>query len=126
METTLLKIRELVDANTIVGQPITTADGTVLVPVSEVSVGFGCGGSDFQTRSGPGNNFGGGGGAGVKIYPVAFLAIRDGNVRVINLGAPPANTVDRIVDAAPEVIDKVSALINKNKTDKEYSSFEEE
>ena len=120
METTLIKIRELVDANTIVGHPITTDDGTVLVPVSEVSVGFGCGGSDFQTKGGPGDNFGGAGGAGVKIYPVAFLVVRDGNVRVVNLGAPPASTIDRIVDAAPEVIDKVSGLINKNKKDKEY------
>lgn len=76
MNSTMEKVREMVDANNIVGAPITTPDGVTLIPISRVSFGFGSGGGDYGK---PGqNNFGGGGGAGVKIDPVAFLVIKDG------------------------------------------------
>ena len=111
------KIREMVDVNTIVGQPIVTADGITLIPVSKVSFGFASGGSDFQTKhqqpASP-NSFGGGSGAGVNISPVAFLVVKDGTIKLLNV-APPANTtVDRLVELVPEVIDKVSDLLNKD------------
>ena len=116
METTMEKIREMVDVNTIVGQPITTVDGTTLIPVSKVSFGFASGGSDFQSKSPNAKdpNFGGGSGAGVNIVPVAFLAVYNGNVKVINITPPAASTVDRIIETAPEVIDKVKDLFKKD------------
>ena len=122
METTMQKIREMVDVNTIVGKPIETADGITLIPVSKVSFGFAGGGSDFQTKHhepGSRDPFGGGSGAGVSLTPVAFLVIRDGNVRVLNIAPPVSNTVDRIIDMTPDVIDKVSAMIDKAKNKSE-------
>ena len=77
MRSTMDKIREMVDTNTIVGQPITTADGVTLIPISRVSIGFGGGGADYGKVQ-P-KDFGGGSGAGVKIEPVAFLVIKDGH-----------------------------------------------
>lgn len=113
MDTTMSKIRELVDVNTIVGQPITTVDGITLIPVSKVSFGFASGGSDFQTKQAAKDSFGGGGGAGVNISPMAFLVVKDGHVRVLNVNPPAATTVDRIIDIAPDIVDKVSELFKK-------------
>ncbi len=87
METTMAKIKEMVDVNTIVGTPITTPDGITLIPVSRVSFGFGSGGSDFPVKDKSG--FAGANGAGVKIEPIGFLTIKDGTVRMINI-TPPA------------------------------------
>ena len=78
METTMTKIREMVDSNSVIGEPITTPDGVTLIPVSRVSLGFGSGGGTYGQTS---ERFGGGGGAGVKIDPVAFLVIKDGQTR---------------------------------------------
>ena len=77
METTIQKIREMLDVNTVVGNPITTPDGVTIIPVSKVSVGFGGGGSDFANKAGE-NPFGGGVGGGVKVSPVCFLVVKDG------------------------------------------------
>jgi len=114
-EVTLTKIKEMVDVNTIVGQPITTPDGTTLIPVSKVTFGFGSGGSDMPLKEGSG--FGGGNGAGVKIDPVGFLTISDGVVKMLNITAPASTTVDRLVELVPEIIDKVEQLIEKHKKD---------
>ena len=116
METTMQKIREMVDVNTVIGQPIGPVDGITLIPVSKVSFGFASGGSDFQSKQQNSNaNFGGGSGAGVKITPVAFVIVKDGAVRIMNVDPPAATTVDRIVEMAPDIIDKVSDLIKKEK-----------
>ena len=80
MRATMDKIHEMVDANTIVGQPITTPDGVTLIPISKVSFGFGSGGGDYGKTSAK-EGFGGGSAAGVKIDPVAFLVIKDGTTR---------------------------------------------
>ena len=116
METTMSKIREMVDVNTIIGQPVTTVDGITLIPVSKVSFGFASGGTDIPTKNaGGGKPFGGGSGAGVNITPVAFLIISDGNVRMLNV-LPPANTtLDRAIETAPIVMDKITGLIKKDK-----------
>lgn len=115
MSTTIEKIHELVDVNTIIGQPITTPDGITLIPVSKVSFGFASGGSDFQGKNANmANPFGGGSGAGVKISPIAFLVIKDGNTKVIGLEQPANGTVDKLLDMAPEIIDKISALTKNN------------
>ena len=111
MRSTMDKVREMVDTNTIVGQPIQTADGVTLIPISRVSFGFGGGGGDYgkvQPKS-----FGGGAGAGVKIDPVAFLVIKDGVTRVLPVAAPPVTTVDRIVEMAPDLMDKVEKYFDK-------------
>ena len=115
MEASMAKIREMVDSNTIVGEPITTPDGVTLIPISRVSFGFGSGGGDYGK---PGqNNFGGGGGAGVKIDPVAFLVIKDGTTRVMPVAVPPVSTVDRIVDMAPDIVDKIGKFFDKKDGD---------
>ena len=114
MRATMDKIHEMVDANTIVGQPITTPDGVTLIPISKVSFGFGSGGGDYGKTSAK-EGFGGGSAAGVKIDPVAFLVIKDGTTRMLPVAAAPMNTVDRIVDMAPEIVEKVEKIIDKKK-----------
>ena len=117
METTMQKIKEMVDVNTIVGSPIVTADGITLIPISKVSFGFASGGSDFQTKNQQANQnnaFGGGSGAGVNIVPVAFLVVKGTSIKLLNISPPASSTVDRIIEMVPEVIDKVSELMNKD------------
>ncbi len=121
METTMSKIREMVDVNTIIGSPIKTEDGITLIPVSKVSFGFASGGSDFQGKNNSGkDSFGGGSGAGVNITPVAFLVVKDGNVRMINAQPAATSSVEKVVDAVPEILDKVKTMIpKKDKTEAE-------
>lgn len=119
MSTTLQKIKELVNGDTIVGTPIHTPDGLMLIPVSHLSMGFASGGSDFGKPKVEGkNNFGGGAGAGAKLEPVAFLVVRGDSVRVLPVGPVPMTTLDRVVDMAPEVVDKVTAFLDQRKKDK--------
>lgn len=120
-ETVMSKLHAMVDVNTVVGEPITTPDGIMMIPVSCVSFGFGSGGTDFTTKNQKDtqkNPFGAGAGAGVKIHPVAFVVVKDGNVRIMNIEPPASTTVDRIIDQAPEVIDKVTDLIKKQQQKK--------
>ncbi len=115
MSTTMQKIREMVDANTIIGEPIRTDDVT-LIPVSKLTFGFTAGGSDFTTKNqkpNAENSFGGGGGAGVSITPVAFLAVRGSSVKLISVAPPAMSTVDRVVEMVPDVVDKVTDFIDK-------------
>ena len=122
MSTTMQKIREMVEVNTIVGQPITTPDGVTLIPVSKLSFGFASGGSDYVSKNkkpGEANTFGGGSGAGVKIAPVAFLVVKGDSVRVIPVDPSGSNTLDRLVDTVPEVVDKITTFLEKKKEDKE-------
>jgi sporulation protein YtfJ len=114
MNITMDKIREMADSNTIIGKPITTEDGTMILPVSRVSFGFATGGSDFNGKNNANKDlFGGGTGAGVSIAPVAFLVVKDGAVRTIQL-TDGSNSIDRALTMLPELVDKVSAMI-KNK-----------
>ena len=114
LENTIAKIREMVDVNSVVGEPITTADGITIIPVSKVSVGFGGGGSDYVSKNTnkQENPFGGGAGGGVKVTPVAFLVIKEGNVRMLPIAAPANTTADRIVEQVPDVLDRISAFID--------------
>ena len=109
MNVTMEKIRQMVDSNTIIGKPITTEDGITILPVSKVSFGFASGGTDFDGKN-PANKdlFGGGSGAGVNIQPVAFLVIKDGCVRTIQL-SDTSNTVDRALTMLPELVDKIAS-----------------
>ena len=115
METTMTKIREMVDSNSIIGEPITTPDGVTVIPVSRVTFGFGTGGSDYGKTV---DKFGGGGGAGVKIDPVSFLIVKDGVTRVVPVALPAIGPVDRILDMVPGVVDRVEGFIAKKKEEK--------
>ena len=119
METTMQKAREMIDANTIVGEPITTADGTTLIPVSKLTFGFAGGGSDYKKKSDPPDAFGGGIGAGVNIIPVAFIVVKDDSVKLLHIAPPATSSIDRIIETVPEVIDKVTDLFKKDKQDDE-------
>ena len=102
MDTVMQKIRDMVDVNTI------------------VSFGFAGGGTDFETKthqSGQDNPFGGGTGAGVKITPVAFLVIKDGGVKIINVLPPASSTVDRVIELVPDIVDKIGGMVNKEKAE---------
>lgn len=112
LQETMGKVREMVDANTIVGQPI-SADGVTLIPISKVSFGFGGGGGDYMPKSGTEKNLTAGLGAGVKITPVAFLVLKDGTARVLPVAVPAATTLDRLVEMVPDAVDKVSAYFSK-------------
>ena len=111
MQTAMEKVREMVDTNTIVGQPITTPDGVTLIPISKVSFGFGGAGGDYG-KTQP-KDFGGGSAAGVQIDPVAFLVIRDGITRVLPVAVPPVSTLDRVVEMVPDLMDKVEKYFDK-------------
>lgn len=115
MHSAMEKVHEMVDTNTIVGQPINTPDGVTLIPISKVSFGFGSGGGDYGKSASPGKGFGGGAGGAVKIDPVAFLVVKEGQTRVIPVAAPPVTTVDRIVEMAPDIMDKVEKYFDKKK-----------
>ena len=114
LESTISKIREMVNVNSVVGDPITTPDGVTIIPISKVSVGLGGGGSDFVSKNvnHQDNPFGGGVGAGVKVTPMAFLIIKDGNVRMLPVAAPANTTADRLVEMVPDTLDKLAAFID--------------
>ena len=119
MDTTMNKIKEMIDVNTIIGEPITAPDGTLIIPVSKVSYGFASGGSDLPTKKENKDCFGGGSGAGVTIQPVAFLSVYKGNVKLIPIEKFDGAS-DRIVGMIPDMIDKVKEVFKKDKkkTDK--------
>ena len=114
LENTIAKIREMVNANSVVGEPIVTGDGVTILPISKISVGLGGGGSDFVSKNvnHHENPFGGGVGAGVKVTPVAFLIIKDGNVRMLPVATPANTTADRIVEMVPDTLDKIVSFID--------------
>ena len=116
LENTIAKIREMVDVNSVIGDPITTQDGVTIIPVSKVSVGFGGGGSDFVSKNvnHKENPFGGGVGGGVKVKPVAFLIVKDGSVRMLPVAAPANTTADRIVEMVPDTLDKIVEFIDSH------------
>lgn len=136
MGLSLEKIREMADANTIVGTPITTADGTMLIPISKISFGFATGGADFGgrekqtekpdvTTTDRKSNFSGGAGAGVNITPIAFMVIApDGNVRLMTIGAPASTALDRAVDLIPDILQRVQNFIENLKA--KHDNAEEE
>ena len=117
MDTSMKKIKEMIDVNTIIGDPITAPDGTTIIPVSKVTYGFASGGSDLPTKKENRDCFGGGSGAGVTIQPVGFLSISKGNVKFIPIEKYDG-AADRIVGMIPEAFDKISSFIKKDKTDK--------
>ncbi len=120
MQATMENVKNILKVDTVVGDPIFTPDGITLVPISRISVGFGGGGVEFGAKTqGADKPYGGGNATGVKIDPIGFLVIKDGSVRMVNVTPPANNTVDRIIDLVPQVMDKVDAFIAKQKEDKQ-------
>lgn len=113
LETSIENLRTLVDADTVIGTPITAPGGTVIIPVSKVSFGFAAGGSDIPSDK-TNLPFGGGSGGGMTITPIAFLVVTDSKVELLNISAP-SNSVDRVVDMVPGIIDKIGAAFSKDK-----------
>lgn len=116
MDTSIKKIKELIDSNTIIGDPITTPDGTTVIPVSKVTYGFAAGGSDLPTKKDNRECFGGGSGAGVTIQPIGFLTISKGNIKMVPIDYYEG-AADRIVGMIPEAFDKISDFFKKDKSD---------
>lgn len=110
MGVTMEKIREMVDVNTIVGTPITCADGATIIPISKVSYGFASGGSDLPAKVEK-DLFGGGSGAGISIQPVAFLVILNGEVKLMQLSID-ASTPNALINLVPDVMEKISGFMN--------------
>ena len=114
MNTSMEKIRYLVDVNTIIGEPISSPDGTTIIPISKVSFGFVSGGSDLPT-SVPKDVFAGGAGAGISIKPQAFIVIsKDGDAKILELGGK-SSPIDGIIDSAPALLNKIKDLFGKKK-----------
>lgn len=116
MNITMEKIKEMIDVNTIIGEPITSPDGTLIIPVSKVSYGFAAGGSDLPTKKENKDCFGGGSGAGVTIQPVAFLTVYQGDVRLVSVDQEEG-TADKLVNMIPDVLKKVKGVFKKDKSE---------
>ncbi len=127
METTIQKIKEMVDGNTVIGDAITTPEGTIIIPVSKVQLGFASGGSDFGGKTPEKDHFGGGAGAGLTVSPVAFLILSGGTVRLVQL-AEKNSSIDRAINLVPEVMDKLGDLAAQftQKKDKDPAEEPEE
>ena len=135
ISTSLSQIREVVDANTIIGQPIQSdnGSGTVIIPVSKVSVGFASGGVDyFGKNTVPADNnanFGGGGGTGRSVSPVGFIVIKaDGSVEMLNVNSnsDTGDAIAAIIEKSPEIFDKIKSFFKKDKKEEEEENSEEE
>lgn len=109
MESTVSRIRDLVDTNTIIGAPIQTPDGITVIPVSRVSFGFATGGANGSK----GVSFTGANGAGVKVEPIGFFVIKDGNCRMISIATPPSSSMERIVELIPDILDRIDGMRKK-------------
>ncbi len=109
-------IRQMVDVNTIVGSPVTTADGTTIIPISKVAFGFGAGGSEFNAKKSEKADdnamFGGGSGGGVSINPVAFLVVNSEQIKLLPI-SNSATTVDKLIDLVPDLINKFNKFANE-------------
>ncbi len=105
------KFKGLIDANSVVGEPMKVSDGTVIIPISKVSFGFGGGGNEFEKKNSSGTRFGGGAGGGASVQAEAFLIINNDNVRLMPMGGT-SSPIDRVIDMVPGIIDKANGFIN--------------
>ena len=122
-ESSMKNLQTLIDSNSVIGKEVITPDGTVILPVSRVSFGFGTGGGDLPATQK--ELFGGGTGGGVSITPLAFLIVKKGDVKLLQVQSYN-NTADRVVGMVPDVVDKVSGLISGSKKEKTEEPTAEE
>lgn len=126
MKTAMESIKEMVDVNTIVGDPVETPDGSVIIPISKVACGFAAGGGEFEAANGQQNEnqaakqgngtalpFGGGSGAGVSVQPVGFLVVGQGQIRLLPVDGNAV--VDRIIDVAPQILSQVQSIFRRDR-----------
>lgn len=125
MDITLDRIKQMVDVNTVIGDMITTPEGTTLIPISKVTYGFTAGGSDLPNKKVENKDlFLGGSGAGVSITPIAFIAVYKGEAKLLNISKYDTPT-DKVVGMIPDIFDKVTELIGKKKnTDESKKDIE--
>lgn len=125
IRTSLESIRSMIDASTVIGDPIATEAGVTIIPVSKVSLGYASGGLDYNGKNHPTpQNFGAGGGTGLTIAPVGFLVIKnDGSVEMINVGQPapqdPIEQITSIIERCPEIFGRIKAAFKKDKVEEE-------
>lgn len=114
IDSTLQRIRDIVDVNSVVGDPITTPEGVTILPICKISYGFGGGGSDLPAKAASRQEypFGGGTGLGVRMTPIAFLVIKGESVRMLPIAAPVSRTADRVVEQLPDLVDKLCAMFH--------------
>ena len=112
MGVTMEKMREMVDVQTIIGDPIVVSDKVTIVPVSKVSYGFASGGSDLPVKTNPKDLFGGGAGAGVSIQPVAFLVVQEDGVRLLQMDEG-SDALSSAIRSVPEVVDRLGSMFKK-------------
>ncbi|MGN0623453.1 MAG: GerW family sporulation protein [Oscillospiraceae bacterium] len=117
VKTAMEKIKEMTECETVIGKPIVTADGTTIIPVSKVSLGFASGGSDLPTKSTK-DQFGGGSGAGITIQPMAFIVVHDGETKLLQM-TTNTSYQNAVVNAVPEVVDKIIDFVDKKTGKKE-------
>ena len=120
MGVSMEKIHNLVDSNTIIGDPINCAEGVTVIPVSKVSVGFASGGSDLPTRTQK-DYFAGGAGGGMSVKPIGFLVVKGGDVEMVQL-TMNADKGNVLLDMLPELIDKITGALKKGKSGDEVKS----
>ena len=115
-------VKELMDANSVIGEPIVAPNGTIVYPISRLNFGFGSAGSDYPTKNDKKEAFGGGTGVGATVQPVGFLVLGiDGTVKIIQIPTS-SNTADKIVNMVPNVMDKVDEYVSKSKDKKKDTS----
>jgi len=128
IRTSLDSIKELVDVNTVIGEPITTSSGTTIIPVSKIAIGYLSGGIDYFSKKvteAKLQNFGGGGGTGISVSPVGFLVITaDGKVELLNMSNPTGKpdaveSISNLIEKSPEIVDKFKQMFKKGKSDEE-------
>ncbi len=120
IESSMKNIKEMVDVNTIIGDPVQTPDGSTIIPVSRVSFGFGAGGSNIpvkgaETATAEEAPFGGGSGAGISIRPVGFLVVGNDQIKLLPVDAGASTSVDKLFEFIPKLVDKVNGLISDHK-----------
>lgn len=113
MGVTMEKMREMVDVQTIIGDPIVVSEKVTIIPISKVSYGFASGGSDLPAKSNPKDLFGGGAGAGVSIQPVAFLVVQEDGVRLLQMDEA-GDALTSAIRSVPEVVDRISGIVKKS------------
>ena len=112
LNASLARIRDMADANMVVGQAIPVGD-TTIIPVSKITVGLASGGADFAAKTdGVDGSFGGGIGCGVSLTPVAFIIMQGERVRVVPVDEPAKTSTERLIEQLPGLIDKLSEVVS--------------
>ena len=132
VQATLAQIRNMIDADTVMGSPVETSSGTTLIPISKVAVGYATGGMDFNDKNGgqgKPQNFGAGGGTGISVQPIGILCVsKDGSVELINVGvknpSDPIEQLSDLIDRSPEIIARIKALFAKDKAEESAEDAE--